>query len=205
MSSPEPLALGVLVSGRGSTLQAIDRAIADGALRARIRIVGSDRRDAAAVGWAEEHGYDVVIVPPPPKGPADGEALLASAFQMAGVELVVMAGYLRILRGALLEAFPGRVLNTHPSLLPAFGGPGMFGAHVHESVLRSGTATTGATVHLVTADVDRGPILGQRTLAIVPGESAAELAARLLPVEHALLVEVLQKFTLDRAGPHPRD
>lgn len=202
MPSEPPFALGVLVSGRGSTLRALARAIDEGRLAAEIRIVGADRRDAPAVAWAESAGLDVLVVPPPPRGPEDGEALLAQGLRMAGVELVVLAGYLRILKGPLLEAFPERIINTHPSLLPAFGGPGMYGRHVHRAVLASGAKTTGATVHLVTSQVDRGPVLAQRALPVLPGEDAEALAERLLPVEHELLVEVLQNWR-SRASKRP--
>jgi phosphoribosylglycinamide formyltransferase-1 len=102
-------------------------------------------------------------------------------------DLVVLAGYLKRVPAAVLEAYAGRVLNIHPALLPRHGGPGMYGRRVHEAVLGAGDSSSGATVHLVTEDYDRGPILGQAAVPVLPGDTPDSLAQRVLQVEHRLL------------------
>lgn len=110
------------------------------------------------------------------------------------VDLVVLAGYMKKVGSLILSRFEGRVINIHPSLLPKYGGRGMYGLRVHESVLAAGESQTGATVHLVDEDYDRGLILAQEKVSIKPGDTAATLAARVLEVEHKLLVETLSKI-----------
>ncbi|MHB1434947.1 MAG: phosphoribosylglycinamide formyltransferase [Thermoplasmata archaeon] len=198
-----PIALGVLVSGEGRTLEGLGTAIAEGRLAARIALVVSDRAQAPAIDRAHRRGWPVEVIPPrgTDRG-AWGEAV-TRRLEAAGVELVVLAGFLRVLPASWAHRWAGRAVNLHPSLLPAYGGPGYYGLKVHEAVIADGVRETGATVHWVTDEVDRGPILGQRRIAVRPGETAHELAARLRPVEIALLVEVLNGIALGRLSLPP--
>ncbi len=188
------LRIGVLVSGEGTTMQAIAEAAASGALPGKVVLVASDRPGAPALARAARLGLSTLVVLPPPSGAPDWEGQLSSHLAAAEVDLVVLAGFLRILKGAVLRQFEGRIINLHPSLLPRFGGPGMYGPRVHQAVIESGEKTTGSTVHLVTADVDRGPTISQRTMDVLPGETAEQLAARQRPLEHTLMIEVIRDF-----------
>jgi len=196
-----PISLGVLVSGEGRTLEGLATAVAEGRLAARIVRVISDREGAPAVARARSRGWPVEVIPP--RGPDRdrwGEALTRS-LEAAHADLVVLAGFLRVLPESWTRRWTGRAVNLHPSLLPAYGGPGFYGMKVHEAVIEDGATETGATVHWVTGDVDRGPILGQRRTAVRPGETPPELAARLRPVEIGLLVDVLNEIAMGRHAP----
>lgn len=172
--------VAVAVSGRGSNLEALaDDLVRDGA--ARVVLVLADR-DAAALGRAAERGIATHRL----ADPADAAEWLA-ALTGAGADLLVLAGYLRLVPAAVVEAMAGRVLNIHPALLPRHGGRGMYGRRVHEAVLAAGDRESGATVHRVDAEYDRGEILGQGRVPVEPGDTAETLAARVLAVEHRLL------------------
>jgi len=120
--------------------------------------------------------------------PADADELLAT---LADTDLVVLAGYLKLLPARVVARFPQRAINIHPALLPAFGGAGMYGRRVHEAVLASGTTVSGATVHYVDEQFDRGAIIAQRTVPVLPDDTADSLAQRVLAVEHELLPQVV--------------
>ncbi len=188
-----PLHLAVLVSGEGTTLEALARAIREGRLGATIDLVVSDREEARALERAAHWGLDRAVIPPPPRGPPEWEDLVAEALEGAGAELVVLAGYRRVLKGPVLRRFPGRIVNVHPSLLPRFGGPGMYGLRVAQAVLASGDTVTGATVHVVTADLDHGPILDQESWPVRPDDTPQSLSDRQRPWEHELLLRVLSR------------
>ncbi len=173
MSDAGRIAVGV--SGAGSNLQALAGAALRGELGGTIALVFADR-PCAALDWAGEQGFDTALVP----GGDDGT--LAEALRAATVDLVVLAGYMRIVGPAVLAAYPGRILNTHPSLLPAFAG-----AHAVEDALAHGARVTGCTVHLVDETLDGGPIVAQEAVAIVEGEDAPALHDRIRAVEHRLL------------------
>ncbi len=149
--------------------------------------------EAPAVVRARAEGLPVALVDPKEYGGGDeyGAALLV-ALRKAGADTVALAGYLRRVPSAVLGAFPHRVVNIHPALLPAFGGKGMYGAHVHRAVLEYGAKVSGCTVHFVDETYDTGPIIAQRTVAVEDDDTPETLAARILPLEHALLVESLQ-------------
>lgn len=190
-----PLRLGILVSGAGTTLVAVDDAIRKGALAAQIALVATDRPGCPGAKRAEERGLPLAPLPAPkslPSGTWDRE--LSEALARASVELVVLAGYLRVVPAEFLGRWEGRVINVHPSLLPKYGGPGMYGTHVHSAVLASGERETGATVHVVTPEVDRGPVVAQARWDVKMGETADELAERQKPREHELLIGVLRGF-----------
>lgn len=178
--------VGVLVSGRGSNLEAILEA------GIPVALVISNRPGVRALEVAGRHRVPTRVMRRAGFADADArDAAIGAALTEAGVALAVLAGYDQLLRAPYFAAFAGRTINIHPSLLPAHGGPGMVGAAVHRSVLASGDAVTGATVHEVTADLDAGPILAQVEVPVLPGDDAETLAARVLAEEHRLLVEWL--------------
>ncbi len=200
MSHPHPpdhqLRLGVLVSGRGSNLQSILDAVASGRLAAELRVVVSDRPDAEALGRARGAGVPAVVVDPGgyrTRLDEKAEAELVRVLREHGVELVVLAGFMRVLHEPFLDAFPEAVINIHPSLLPAF--PGL---DAQRQALESGVKVTGCTVHFVDSDVDQGPIIAQRTVPVLDGDTRDALADRILIEEHRLLVEVIGHFAAGR-------
>jgi formyltetrahydrofolate-dependent phosphoribosylglycinamide formyltransferase len=175
--------IAVLASGGGTNLQALLDALRSDD-PARVARVVSDRAGAGALRRAEQAGIATAVLRDA-TDPAELEAALDHA------ELVVLAGYLRLVPPAVVARFPWRVINIHPALLPAFGGPGMYGRRVHEAVLASGARVTGATVHYADEAYDRGPIIAQWPVPVLAGDDAAALAARVLQVEHALLPQVV--------------
>lgn len=185
------LRVGVLVSGRGSNLQAILDAIARGELSAEVVLVGSNRADAMAVERARQAGVAVAIADRAElTRRADRQARLLQALEERGAELLVLAGFDEILGQALLERFNARILNIHPSLLPAFGG----GMHAVRDALEHGVKVSGCTVHLVTSHVDQGPIVLQAAVPVYDEDDEASLAARILEQEHRLLPQAVQLF-----------
>ncbi|HEX3236207.1 MAG TPA: phosphoribosylglycinamide formyltransferase [Gemmatimonadales bacterium] len=173
--------VAVAVSGRGSNLQALLRALGPGA-PARVVLVLSDRPEAGALEHARSHGVPAEVL----SQPSDAAEWLAR-LERHRTELVVLAGYLKLVPAPVVARFRDRILNIHPALLPAFGGKGMYGHRVHEAVLASGARESGATVHLVDEAYDRGAVLGQARVPVLPGDTADTLAARVLEVEHRLL------------------
>lgn len=188
------LPISVLVSGEGTTLDALAELSAAGRLPAKIVLVLSNRPGIGALDKAQRRGLPSVVVPSrdaPVEAWAERVTLeLASR----GTELVVLAGFLRILPSSWVERWKGRVINIHPALLPRHGGLGMYGTHVHEAVLAAHETETGATVHLVTSPVDAGPILAQRSVPVFPSDTPETLRARLHPIEVALLAETIARF-----------
>ena len=178
-----PVRVAVLASGGGTNLQALLDACGPAA-PARVTRVVSNRADAAALERARAAGIPAVVL----RDPADAAELLAA---LGDADLVVLAGYLKLIPAAAVARFPRRMINIHPALLPAFGGPGMYGHRVHAAVLASGATASGATVHYVDEQYDRGPIIAQRTVPVLPGDTAETLAARVLTVEHELLPQVV--------------
>lgn len=182
-----PLRLAVCVSGRGSNLVALLRALAGSEL-AQVVLVLSNRPESPALERAREWGIKALSL----RDPGDGAEWLRR-LRAERVEMVVLAGYLKLVPAEVIAVYRDRILNIHPALLPAFGGPGMYGRHVHEAVLRSGAAVSGATVHLVDEVYDRGAILAQARVPVLPGDTAESLAARVLKAEHLLLPAVVLK------------
>jgi len=174
--------IAVLASGGGSNLQAlIDHFAGAGAHAGEIVWVGSNRADAGALERARSAGITAAAV----GDPSDSDALLG-ALDAAGADLLVLAGYLKLVPAAVVRAFHGRMLNVHPALLPAFGGAGMYGEHVHAAVVASGAAISGVTVHFVDEEFDRGVIIAQWPVPVLPGDTGPSLAARVLRLEHRL-------------------
>jgi phosphoribosylglycinamide formyltransferase 1 len=179
----EPVRVAVLVSGGGTNLQALLDALHDSPI-ARVARVISNRSDAGALDRARKANVPTTVL----KNPADSNELLAA---LRDAQLVVLAGYLKLVPRAVVERFPGRMINIHPALLPDFGGPGMYGHHVHEAVLASGAKESGVTVHLVDEAFDRGEIIAQERVPILDGDTPERLAARVLEAEHRLLPRVV--------------
>ena len=194
MLTASPLPLGVLASGRGSNLQAILDEIGSGRLAASVRVVVSDVGDAYALERARQAGVPAVFVDPKgPGGKAGHEQRIVEVLREHGVELVVLAGYMRICGPALLAAFPGRILNIHPSLLPAF--PGL---HVQRQALEYGARFSGCTVHFVDAGVDTGPIIAQAVVPVLDADTEDTLSARILRQEHRVYPHAIRLFAEGR-------
>ena len=191
---PEPLRLGVLASGRGSNLQSVIDAIEAGRLPARLAVVLSDREQAPALGRAARHGVPALSVSPKDHGDrAAYDRALRQALDAHGVELVCLAGFLRILGPELIRPLAGRVMNIHPSLLPAF--PGL---DAQRQALDCGVRVTGATVHFVDEGVDTGPIIVQEAVAVLAGDTAETLSERILAVEHRLYPRAIRLYAEER-------
>ena len=173
--------VAVAVSGRGSNLEALLHALGPAA-PARVVLVLSDRSDARALERAREHGVPAEVL----SVPADAAEWLVR-LDRHRTDLVVLAGYLKLVPAPVIARFRDRILNIHPALLPSFGGKGMYGLRVHEAVLASGARESGATVHLVDEAYDRGAVLGQARVPVLPDDTPDRLAARVLEVEHRLL------------------
>jgi len=195
------LRLGVLASGGGSNLQAIMNAAAAGQLDAEVATVISDV-ECGAQERARRAGVPSVFINRRDKAryPARevfDDAVL-EALQAQEVGLVCHAGYLRIMTPKLVQAYEGRMMNTHPALLPSFGGYGMIGHHVHQAVLDYGCKVSGCTIHFVTEGTDEGPIILQRAVPVEEDDTAETLAARILPIEHELYPQAIQLFAEGR-------
>ena len=186
--------LAVLASGRGSNLQAILDAIGDGVLDAGVVGVFSDRPQAQALERARAAGIPAIALRPADFDTRDAyDAALFDAIARVQPELIVCAGYMRLLGAAQVEAWHGRMINIHPSLLPLFKG-----LRTHEQALAAGALQHGASVHFVTAELDGGPVIAQARVAVLPGDDAASLAARVLDREHPLLLATLQLLAARR-------
>ena len=177
--------IAVAISGRGSNLEALHQAL-KGGTAAEIVVVISDRADAGGLKRARRWGLATEVLP----SPTDGAVWLALLRRYA-VDLVVLAGYVKLVPANVIAAHRGRIVNVHPALLPEFGGQGMYGRRVHEAVLASGARETGATVHLVDEAYDHGATLAQARVPVLPGDTPELLAQRVLEVEHQLLPAVV--------------
>lgn len=187
VSDPKP-SIAVLCSGGGSNLQAlIDRTVS-GDLSARIAWVASNNGGAGALERARVAGIPAHHLSAMTEGSPEGvERRLLELLKRDDIRILVLAGYMKVLPVSVIRALPGRVVNIHPALLPAFGGKGMYGSHVHAAVLARGAQWTGVTIHLVTENYDEGPVLRQRVVAVHPGDTPASLGERVLAVEHDTL------------------
>ena len=194
--------LGVLVSGRGSNLEAVLKAVAAGRLPyLEPVLVISNRSAVRALEVAATHGVPSAVLRRADfPDAAARDAAIGEALTRAGVDLALLAGYDQLLQRSFFARFAGRAINVHPSLLPRHGGRGMIGMAVHRAVLAAGDSESGATVHEVTRELDGGPALAQARVAVVPDERAEELAARVLEVEHRLVVEVLKRLAASPSG-----
>lgn len=189
------LRLGFLASHGGSNVQAVIDACRSGSIDAEPRVIISNNELAGVLDRARSEGiswYHLSGRTHP--DPAALDAAIRDSLGRHEVDVVLLAGYMKKLGPMTLERYRGRILNIHPALLPKFGGRGMYGLKVHEAVLEAGDEVTGATVHIVDAEYDRGPILAQAEVPVKPGETPEVLAARVLELEHTLYIEVLQRI-----------
>ena len=181
--------LGILISGRGSNLQAIIDAIDAGILRASIAVVISNIPDAPGLDRARGAGLDTLVIPHAGSATRnDYDRRLVEALQQHRVDLVCLAGFMRLLSPTFVDAFPNRILNIHPSLLPAF--PGLDAQH---QAFDHGVSVTGATVHFVNAELDAGPIVVQAAVPVLPDDTVDTLSARILETEHRIYPEAIQR------------
>lgn len=183
----EPLKIGVLISGSGTNLQAIIDRINDGSLNASVELVISSRPDAYGLKRAEAAGVDSLTLSKEfYKENDDPDEFIARMFRARGCEYIIMAGYMRMVHASLLDAFPNRVVNLHPALLPSFRG-----AHAIQDAFDRGVKVTGVTVHFANEEYDRGPIIAQRALAVEEGWDVDTLEAHIHEIEHELYPEVI--------------
>ena len=195
--------IAVFASGGGSNLQAlIDAFNGERATNARVALVISDR-PCAALERADTAGIERVVIPV--RGVEPDEIALATlvALESAAIEVVALAGYLRLIPAPVVERFRGRIVNIHPALLPAFGGPGMYGMRVHEAVIRAGTRVSGVTVHHVDEAYDEGRPVAQWPVPVLGDDSAETLAARVLRVEHLLYPIAIERLVHELHGGAP--
>ena len=188
------LRIGVLVGakGRGSNLMAILNAIAAGSLSGQIAVVIGSLKGAPALEAAALAGIETVVVGTANRTDDEYGEVLLRAIVKRDVDLVVLAGYMRRLPDVLTTSYAGRIINIHPSLLPAFGGHGMYGRKVHEAVRDAGVLETGCTVHVVDNEYDHGAVVAQRRVDVLPEDSVDDIEARVLGAEHSLLVDVIR-------------
>jgi formyltetrahydrofolate-dependent phosphoribosylglycinamide formyltransferase len=197
--------IAVLASGRGSNLEAlIDYLdVPDAPRSGRVELVVSDRPDAGALTLARASGIAAELLPS--AAGAQGAAL-SVLLREHEIDLVVLAGYLRLIAAEVVREYHGRIINIHPALLPAFGGKGMYGANVHRAVIASGARVSGATVHFVDDVYDRGPVIAQWPVPVFGDDTPATLAARVLHIEHLLLPRTVDALAAGRVqlGPDGR-
>src|SRR3954454_21902308 len=197
MSMAEPIRLGVLLSGGDTSLQNLIDRIGDGRLHARIACVVSSRPDAGGIDRARSAGMATHVVER--RACASREefsARILSHCTAAGVDLVCMAGFLQLL--VIPDAYAGRVVNIHPALLPAFGGKGYHGLHVHEAVLAAGVKISGCTIHFADNEYDRGPIIVQRAVPVAEDDTPQSLQARVFAAECEAYPEAIRLFAQGR-------
>jgi phosphoribosylglycinamide formyltransferase-1 len=194
--------IGVLASHEGSVLQAMLDACADARIAARIVLVVSNNSESGALRRARDAGIATRHLSATTHPDAAAlDRTIADALDAAAVDLVVLAGYMKRLGPTVLRRYSGRLLNTHPSLLPKFGGAGFYGRRVHEAVLASGDRESGATVHWVTGDYDTGPIVAQVHVPIDANETAQSLETKVKAIERKLLIDTLATLARRQRAP----
>jgi phosphoribosylglycinamide formyltransferase-1 len=185
----------ILISGRGTNMESVVRSAQAEQWPARIAAVISNKAEAAGLAFAQANGIATAVVPSKDFASRERfDAALRQAIDSFAPDLVVLAGFMRILTPAFVEHYAGRMLNIHPSLLPDF--PGLA---THRQALAAGVGRHGATVHIVTAELDHGPVLGQAEVPVLPGDTEATLAARVLEQEHMLYPRVIREFIAGRS------
>lgn len=183
--------LAVLASGNGTNLQAVIDAIENGRIHAGICMVLSDRKDAYALSRARKHGIRTECRQRTQENRDSYFTEILGLLVSVDPDLIVLAGFMKILPDSFIKRFENRIINIHPSLLPCFGGKGYYGNKVHETVIESGARITGCTVHFVSTEVDGGPIIEQRALEVNDDDTPESLAERIHPLEHEALVDAI--------------
>lgn len=194
MPNPEKTwRLGIIISGRGSNMLALADAVRDGRVPgAEVALVISDQANAAGLAAAKERGLETLVIERRGRSREDHDREIAAALRERRIDLICLAGYMRLLSPEFIAAFRNRILNIHPSLLPEF--PGL---HPHQQALDAGVATSGCTVHYVDETLDGGPIIAQRKVPVLPGDTEESLAARILEQEHRLYAEAVTQVIED--------
>jgi phosphoribosylglycinamide formyltransferase 1 len=186
------ITIGILASHEGTTFQAVLDACRSEMLPARVGIVISNNSDSGALRRARAAGVQVAHLSGQTHPNAESlDAAICRELQANNVDIVLLAGYMKCLGSSTISVFRNRILNTHPALLPKYGGKGMYGLRVHQAVLDSGESTTGVSIHLVDEDYDTGPIIAKRSVSVIPGDTPETLAARVQQHEREFVVEVL--------------
>ncbi|MGN0193937.1 MAG: phosphoribosylglycinamide formyltransferase [Pseudoramibacter sp.] len=197
MKSEALMKIGVLASGGGTDLQSV----IDGVHRktGEITVVISNKPDAYALERAKKAGIPAVFVDEKQyDGPEAFNAKIVEVLEAHGCELVVLAGYLKIVTKNFVDRYPNRIVNIHPALIPSFCGPGYYGMHVHEAVYNYGCKVSGATVHFVNEEADAGPIIAQKAVPLADGDKPEDIQKKVLEEEHRLLPWVVSQICLGR-------
>ncbi|MBI4541021.1 MAG: phosphoribosylglycinamide formyltransferase [Gemmatimonadetes bacterium] len=199
--------IAVLASGRGTNLQAlIDHFRGGGRRVGTVAVAVSDNPEAGALQRAAQAGIPTRVIPVSGRSMGEVAAETLEVLRGAAVHLVALAGYLRLVPAEVVAAYRGRIVNVHPALLPGFGGKGMYGCRVHEAVLAAGARVSGATVHIVDEEYDRGSIVAQWPVPVWPDDTPESLAARVLTVEHEIYpaaVEALARAVAEGRAVEP--
>lgn len=191
--------IAVFASGRGSNFEALLNAIERGTLPARVTLLVSNKAEAGALEIARSRNISTFHINQQ-QFPSE-DAYVTKLLELLGqhrVELIALAGYLKRIPSRVIERFRNKILNVHPALLPSFGGAGMYGMHVHEAVINSGVKVSGATVHVVDEEYDRGPIVMQKSVEVADDDTPQTLAAKVLRVEHEIFPLALKAFAEGR-------
>ncbi|CAH8254107.1 unnamed protein product [Arabidopsis lyrata] len=197
---PKRKKLAVFVSGGGSNFRKIHEGCSDGSVNGDVVLLVTNKKDCGGAEYARSNGIPVLVFPKAKREPFDGlsPSELVDVLRKYGVDFVLLAGYLKLIPVELVQAFPKRILNIHPALLPAFGGKGLYGIRVHKAVLKSGARYSGPTIHFVNEEYDTGRILAQSAVRVIANDTPEELAKRVLHEEHKLYVEVVAAICEER-------
>lgn len=191
--------IGVLISGGGTNLQAIIDNIQDGNINGKIKLIVSNKKDAYGLTRGKLAEIETLYIDRKKfQSEAEYNLELVKEFKKKDIELIILAGYLRVLSKDFIEEFKYRIINIHPSLIPSFCGKGYYGAKVHQSVLDSGVKVTGATVHFVDEGTDTGPIILQEAVEVENDDNLDTLKAKVLELEHKLLVQAIRLYCKGR-------
>ncbi|MFP4456965.1 MAG: phosphoribosylglycinamide formyltransferase [Clostridia bacterium] len=197
--SSKPKNIVILVSGGGTNLQAIIDNVESGYIPANISLVVSSRKDAYALERATKHNIDnVVFSPKNYSNPEEYSRKLIDLLDKYNPDLIVLAGFMTVLSDGFIEKYENKIMNTHPSLLPSFGGKGFYGHHVHKAVLNYGVKVSGATIMFVTEEIDAGPIILQESVKVYDTDTIDSLQKRVLKVEHKLYPKAIKLFVEDK-------
>lgn len=194
------LRIGVLASGGGSNLQSIIDGCLDGSVPAEVVLVISNNSTAKALDRARNHGIDALHISAVSEGSAEEvDSRITKEMESRSVDIIALAGYMKKIGPAVLDHFAGRIINIHPALLPEFGGPGMYGMHVHEAVIASGEKESGASIHFVDGKYDHGSVIDQITVPVHSDDTPEILQKRVLKTEHELYPRVIRKLAEERS------
>lgn len=194
-----PVKIGVLISGGGTNLQSIIDNISTGYINGKIELIVSNRENAYGLTRGKDAGIETMFVDTKKfSSDRDYNYFITEAFKKRGIQLIVLAGYLKVLNEEFVKTYKNRIINIHPSLIPSFSGKGYYGEKIHKEVLDYGVKYTGATVHFVDEGTDTGPIILQEVVKVEDDDTVESLQKKVLKVEHKLLVEAIKLFCEDR-------